>query len=118
MATKKRKEEDLVKYVLTKRDELPPDRLYFFDSAFERYQLQNKVIKKLEKLIEESLVVEMEFTHGRKKDIITPAVKELNNTSNAANSTMNSIMRLLDKYTTATKDDSKFMKFLNEDEKE
>ena len=119
MATKKRKEEDLVKYVLTKRDELPPDRLYFFDSAFERYQLQNKVMENLKKVVEdEGMVVEKEYVKGRKNIVTNPAIKEYNNTSTAANNTMTAIMKLFDKETKTTKEDSKFMKFLKEDEEE
>lgn len=119
MGAKKKSLEAQAKDVLARAEELSKEKRYFFDTAFQRYQTQVDIMKKLEKVIEEEgMVVEKEYVKGRKNIVTNPAVREYNNTSTAANNTMTAITKLFDKDTKTTKEDSKFMKFLKEDEEE
>lgn len=119
MATKKKGLDIQIKDVLARADELPKEKRFFFDTSFERYQTQVKIMENLKKVVEdEGMVVEKEYVKGRKNIVTNPAIKEYNNTSTAANNTMTAIMKLFDKEAKTTKEDSKFMKFLKEDEEE
>lgn len=119
MATKKKDLSVQAKDVLARRDELSKEKVYFFDTAFERYQTQVQIMKNLQKVVEdEGMIVEKEYVKGRKNIVTNPAIKEYNNTSTAANNTMTAIMKLFDKDIKTTKEDSKFMKFLKDDEEE
>lgn len=70
---------------------------YNFMTTFERYCKQCEIIEKLSAVIErEGELVTKEYVKGRENVYIHPAIKELNNTSTAANNTVSTLLKILD----------------------
>lgn len=70
---------------------------YNFMTTFERYCKQCEIIEKLSVVIEkEGELVTKEYVKGRENVYIHPAIKELNNTSTAANNTVGTLLKILD----------------------
>lgn len=69
---------------------------YNFMTTFDRYCKQVDLISKLSKVIEEDgELVTKEYVKGRENVYIHPAIKELNNTSNSANNTVSTLLKIL-----------------------
>ncbi len=69
---------------------------YNFMTTFDRYCKQVELIEKLSKVIEtDGELVTKEYVRGRENVYIHPAIKELNNTSNAANNTVSTLLKIL-----------------------
>lgn len=69
---------------------------YNFMTTFDRYTKQCEIIEKLSAVIEkDGELVTKEYVKGRENVYIHPAIKELNNTSNAANNTISALLKLL-----------------------
>ena len=69
---------------------------YNFMTTFDRYCKQVDLITKLSKVIEEDgELVTKEYVKGRENVYIHPAIKELNNTSNSANNTVSTLLKIL-----------------------
>jgi hypothetical protein len=69
---------------------------YNFMTTFDRYCKQVELITKLSKVIEEDgELVTKEYVKGRENVYIHPAIKELNNTSNSANNTVSTLLKIL-----------------------
>lgn len=69
---------------------------YFFITTFKRYQVQLKMLDELEKSLEEDgLSVEKEYVKGRKNLYSSPAVKDYNATTDSANRTVASLMKII-----------------------
>ena len=70
---------------------------YNFMTTFERYCKQCEIIEKLSVVTEmEGELVTKEYVKGRENVYIHPAIKELNNTSTAANNTVGTLLKILD----------------------
>ena len=69
---------------------------YFFVTTFERYQVQLKILEDLQKAIEEEgMVVTKEYVKGRKNVYSNPAVGDYNRTTDSANKTVATLMRII-----------------------
>ena len=69
---------------------------YNFMTTFDRYCKQVELIGKLAEVIEaDGELVTKEYVKGRENVYIHPAIKELNNTSNAANNTVGTLLKIL-----------------------
>ena len=69
---------------------------YFFVTTFERYQVQLGILEELEKKIqEEDTLVTKEYVKGRKNVYSNPAIKEFNSTTDSANKTVSTLMKIL-----------------------
>lgn len=69
---------------------------FFFLTTFKRYQVQLKILNDLEKTIaEEGMLVKKEYVKGRKNLYTNPAVKEYNSTTDSANRTVTTLMRII-----------------------
>ena len=69
---------------------------YFFRTTFERYQVQLDILSKLEEVMaQEGLLVEKEYVKGRKNLYSSPAVAEFNKTTDSANKTVATLMRII-----------------------
>ncbi len=69
---------------------------YNFMTTFDRYCHQVELISKLAAVIEkEGELVTKEYVKGRENVYVHPAIKELNNTSNAANNTVSTLLKIL-----------------------
>lgn len=72
---------------------------YFFTTTFERYQMQLQILDKLKEAIEgEGMLVEKEYVKGRKNLYTNPAVSDYNRTTDSANKTVSTLMRILKNY--------------------
>lgn len=69
---------------------------YFFVTTFERYQVQLEILDKLKQTIqEEGMLVEKEYVKGRKNLYTNPAVSDYNRTTDSANKTVATLMRII-----------------------
>lgn len=69
---------------------------FFFVTTFKRYEVQVKVLKELEKTIEEEgMLVSKEYVKGRKNVYSHPAVSEYNKTTDSANKTVTTLIRIV-----------------------
>ena len=72
---------------------------FFFVTTFKRYQVQLKILSELEKsLEEEGMTVTKEYVKGRKNLYSNPAISDYNRTTDSANKTVATLMRILKNY--------------------
>ena len=75
---------------------------YFFITTFERYQVQLRMLEELEKsLNDDGMVVTKEYVKGRKNVYSSPAVKDYNTTTDSANRTVSTLMKIIRNYNVA-----------------
>ena len=93
---------------------------YLFTTTFERYQVQLKILDELEKALnEEGMLVSKEYVKGRKNLYANPAVTEFNRTTDSANKTASTLMKIIRSFAveeTSGKDDDVLMSFIGGDE--
>lgn len=69
---------------------------FFFLTTFKRYQVQLNILTELERTMkEEGMLVSKEYVKGRKNLYSNPAVAEYNKTTDSANKTVSTLMRIL-----------------------
>ncbi len=69
---------------------------YFFVTTFERYQVQLTILAELEKAIaDEGMLVSKEYVKGRKNLYTNPAVSDYNRTTDSANKTVSTLMKII-----------------------
>ena len=69
---------------------------FFFVTTFERYQVQLDILDALKEEIEENgLTVKKEYVKGRKNIYSNPAVADFNRTTDSANKTVATLMRII-----------------------
>lgn len=69
---------------------------YFFATTFDRYLVQLKILENLKKAIdEEGMLVEKEYVKGRKNLYTNPAVSDFNRTTDSANKTVATLMKII-----------------------
>ena len=69
---------------------------FFFVTTFKRYQVQLNILNDLEKTMkEDGMLVSKEYVKGRKNIYSNPAVAEYNRTTDSANKTVATLMRIL-----------------------
>lgn len=69
---------------------------FFFATTFDRYLTQVKLMEDLRKAIEDmGMTVEKEYVKGRLNVCANPAISEYNKTSNAANSTVITLIKII-----------------------
>ncbi len=72
---------------------------YFFITTFERYQVQIKILEDLKASIEkDGMLVTKEYVKGRKNLYSSPAVKDYNATTDSANRTVATLMKIIKNY--------------------
>lgn len=82
--------------ILKEAQEAGVENNYFFVTTFQRYQVQIGILEELEKKIEEEgTLVKKEYVKGRKNLYCNPAVTEYNRTTDSANKTVNTLMRII-----------------------
>lgn len=90
---------------------------YFFQTTFERYQVQLSILETLEETIKsEGAIVEKEYIKGRSNVYANPAISEYNRTSDSANKTVQVLMRIIRDFGVAeekTEDEDVLMKIIN-----
>lgn len=69
---------------------------FFFLTTFKRYQVQLNILNDLEKALkDEGMLVSKEYVKGRKNLYCNPAVAEYNKTTDSANKTVSTLMKIL-----------------------
>lgn len=72
---------------------------FFFLTTFKRYQVQLNILNELEKsLKEDGTLVTKEYVKGRENLYANPAVSEFNRTTDSANKTVSTLMKILKNY--------------------
>ncbi len=90
---------------------------YFFVTTFKRYQRQIKILEDLEKTIdEEGMLVKKEYVKNRKNLYSNPAVAEYNRTTDSANKTVATLIKIIKGFNAAEEDNQEedpLMKIIN-----
>ena len=69
---------------------------YFFVTTFERYQVQLQILEQLKQSIEkEGMRVSKEYVKGRSNIYSNPAVNDFNRTTDSANKTVATLLRII-----------------------
>lgn len=89
---------------------------FFFVTTFKRYQVQLNILTELEKAIkDEGTLVSKEYVKGRKNIYSNPAIQDYNRTTDSANKTVATLMRILKNFGVDdnTSDDDPLMRIIN-----
>lgn len=90
---------------------------FFFITTFKRYQVQLNILAELEKsLKEDGMQVTKEYVKGRKNLYSNPAIQDYNRTTDSANKTVATLMRILRNFgvdDTSEQDADPLMKIIN-----
>ena len=82
------------------------DDNFFFVTTFDRYQTQLKILDGLKQAIEgEGMLVSKEYVKGRKNVYANPAVAEFNRTTDSANKTVSTLMKIIKIFGSDGRDD-------------
>jgi hypothetical protein len=69
---------------------------FFFLTTFKRYQVQLQILGDLEKTIkEDGILVTKEYVKGRKNVYSHPAISDYNRTTDSANKTVSTLMKII-----------------------
>lgn len=69
---------------------------YFFTTTFQRYLVQIKILEDLEREIDEAgALVTKEYVKGRENIYTNPAINAYNNTTNSANKTVATLLKIV-----------------------
>lgn len=90
---------------------------YFFVTTFERYQVQLMILEKLEDAIQENgMLVSKQYVKGRENLYTNPAVSDYNRTTDSANKTVATLMRIIKNFGVDEREDADpLMEMINGD---
>ena len=94
---------------------------YFFVTTFKRYQTQLKILEELNKVMDdEGMLVTKEYVKGRKNLYSSPAVAEFNRTTDSANKTVVTLMKIIKEFNVdgMSDDEDLLMKTINGSDEE
>lgn len=90
---------------------------FFFITTFKRYQVQLNILTELERTMkEEGMLVTKEYVKNRKNLYANPAVAEYNRTTDSANKTVSTLMRIIRNFNveeTTEDDEDPLMRIIN-----
>ena len=89
---------------------------FFFLTTFKRYQVQLNLLNDLEKRIkEDGATVTKEYVKGRKNVYSNPALRDYNTTTDSANRTVATLMKIIKNYNVneTTEDEDPLFKIIN-----
>lgn len=89
---------------------------FFFLTTFKRYQVQLEMLNDLEKAIkEDGMTVTKEYVKGRKNVYSNPALKDYNTTTDSANRTVSTLMKIIKNYNVSetAEDEDPLLKIIN-----
>ena len=79
---------------------------YLFITTFERYEVQLSILERLkESMDKDGMLVSKEYVKGRGNLYSSPAVTEFNRTTDSANKTVSTLMRILKNFGASSTDD-------------
>ena len=80
---------------------------FFFSTTFSRYLNQISILKQLEEVIKkEKALVNKEYVKGRKNLYTNPAITEYNKTTDSANKTVSTLMKIIREFNRGVNDDT------------
>ena len=86
---------------------------FFFVTTFQRYQVQMRILLKLEEEIETTgTTIKKTYVKGRENLCTNPAIAEYNKTSTAANSTVSTLIQIIEKLSEEQVKESKLFKMM------
>ena len=84
---------------------------FFFVTTFKRYQVQMQILTQLEKEIKETgTTITKTYIKGRENLCTNPAIAEYNKTATAANSTVSTLIQIIEKLSEEQVKESKLFK--------
>ena len=87
---------DQAKEILRLAEESGLQSNYFFVTTFERYQVQLQILESLKQAIDDDgMTVTKEYVKGRKNLYSNPAISDYNRTTDSANKTVATLLRIL-----------------------
>ena len=89
---------------------------FFFLTTFKRYQVQLTMLDELEKAIkEDGTTVTKEYVKGRKNVYSNPSLKDYNTTTDSANRTVATLMKIIKNYNVSdtTEEEDPLLKIIN-----
>lgn len=96
MAEKKMNLQEQAVEILRIAEETGVQTNFFFVTTFKRYQVQLSNLSELEKAIKEmGTLVTKEYVKGRANIYVNPAVTEYNKTTDSANRTVTTLMKII-----------------------
>ena len=90
---------------------------FFFLTTFKRYQVQLNMLNDLEKSIkEDGATVTKEYVKGRKNVYSNPALRDYNTTTDSANRTVATLMKIIKNYNVSdtTEEEDPLFKIIND----
>ena len=88
---------------------------FFFVTTFKRYQVQLKLLEDLEAEIgKNGATVKKTYVKGRENVALNPAIDGYNKTSSAANSTVSTLISIIDKLGEEQVKESKLLKMMEQ----
>ena len=93
---------------------------YFFVTTFQRYQVQLQILEKLGKVIsKDEILVTKEYVKNRQNVYTNPAVTDFNRTTDSANKTVSTLLKILKTADAEKNDDADpLMDVINGDEEQ
>ena len=86
---------------------------FFFRTTFKRYQVQMQILTELEKEIKSTgTTITKTYVKGRENLCTNPAIAEYNKTSTAANSTVSTLIQIIEKLSEEQVKESKLFKMM------
>ena len=86
---------------------------FFFVTTFKRYQVQMRILTELEKEIQKTgTTITKTYVKGRENICTNPAIAEYNKTSTAANSTVSTLIQIIEKLIEEQVKESKLFKLM------
>ena len=96
------------------------DKNFFFITAFKRYMVQIKILNELEgALKEDGVMVTKEYVKGRQNLYSHPAIQDFNRTTDSANKTVATLMKIIKNFNSGDGDEDEedpLMKVINGDD--
>lgn len=103
--------------ILRRASESGVQENFLFETAFKRYLVQLDILDQLEQSMkDEGLLITKEYVKGRKNLCSSPAVTEYNRTTDSANKTVSTLMKIIRFFSEGGKDDEEgdpLMKIIN-----
>ena len=85
--------------ILQKGEAFGVDKNFFFITTFRRYMVQLKILNELESSIKnDGVLVTKEYVKGRKNVYSHPAIQDFNRTTDSANKTVSTLMKIISRF--------------------
>ena len=99
MSIEKKNLQEQAEEILQKAEAFGVDKNFFFITTFKRYMVQLKILNELETAIKnDGVLVTKEYVKGRKNVYSHPAIQDFNRTTDSANKTVSTLMKIISRF--------------------